>query len=91
MTTPRHISLTPEQTKQVEACVRSGQYQNASDVVDAGLRLLKEREQLKQRLREGIQQGIDELDAGLGLDADSVFEELREQNANRPTDQAKSA
>lgn len=41
----RNVSLTAQLDAFVEARVRSGDYQNASEVIRTGLRLLKEREE----------------------------------------------
>ena len=65
------LSLAEEQF--VEALVASGQYTSADEVVADGIRLLVKR----QHLRADIQKGIDELDAGLGVDGDAVFAELK--------------
>ncbi|HZK99596.1 MAG TPA: type II toxin-antitoxin system ParD family antitoxin [Caulobacteraceae bacterium] len=66
----RNVNLTDTLDRFVEDRVTSGSYQNASEVVRAALRLLKERsdrEAIKlERLRAAIQVGIDELDAGQG-------------------------
>jgi len=53
----KNISLTPEQAQQVEDRVQSGRYQNASEVVQAGLRLLDQEDQrrlLQKWLLEGL-------------------------------------
>lgn len=64
----RNVNLTDVLDGFVEDRVRSGEYQNASEVVRAGLRLLKgdaDREQAKlERLRALVQEGLDDLDAG---------------------------
>ena len=39
-----NISLTPEQEQFVQSTVKNGRYSSASEVIMAGLRLLKERE-----------------------------------------------
>jgi antitoxin ParD1/3/4 len=45
----RNVSLTAELNAFIRAQVASGQYQNASEVVRAGLRLLQRQEQRNQR------------------------------------------
>jgi antitoxin ParD1/3/4 len=57
----RNVSLTAELNAFIRAQVASGQYQNASEVVRAGLRLLQRQEQ-----RGGCKQaapGADPIDA----------------------------
>ncbi len=62
----RNISLTDTLDQFVEQRVGSGEFQNASEVVRAGLRLLKsqtdEDEQKLARLRAAVQVGLDELE-----------------------------
>ena len=70
-----NIELPIDAVQFVEGLVASGEYDSASDAVVDGVRLLMGR----QQLRADIQKGIDELDAGQGLDGDQVFAELRER------------
>jgi len=64
----RNVNLTNTLDRFIEDRVESGEFQNASEVVRAGLRLLKaqaDREQLKlERFRALVQEGLDDLDAG---------------------------
>lgn len=66
----RNISLSTPLDQFVDEQLSSGQYHNASEVVRAGLRLLKQRteeDRLKlERLCAAIQQGLDDLDRGEG-------------------------
>ena len=73
------IELPADAVRFVEGLVASGQYKSADDAVADGVRLLMSR----QHLRAEIQKGIEELDAGLGIDGDVVFAELRERAKNR--------
>lgn len=87
----KNISLTPEQAAQVEARITSRRYQNASEVLRAGLRLLEEHEAGLEAMRQQIQRGLDSFDAGEGLDGPAVMAELRNRAKARRDDQAKSA
>jgi len=69
------IELSPEASQFVESLVAEGEYASASDAVTAGVRLLMAR----QRLRADVQKGIEELDAGPGIDGELVFDELRQR------------
>ncbi|HWE06736.1 MAG TPA: type II toxin-antitoxin system ParD family antitoxin, partial [Rhizomicrobium sp.] len=64
----RNVVLTQRQAKLVEKLVSSGRYQNASEVLRDGLRLIETRDtEQKARLkalREAIQHGIDDMEAG---------------------------
>lgn len=70
----RNVVLTDRQAKFVEKMVASGRYQNASEVMREGLRLVEQQEaenaaKLKA-LREAVQLGIDDIEAGRAM----VFE-----------------
>ena len=66
----RNVSLTAPLDRFVEDRVTSGEFQNASEVVREGLRMLKRRTEVDAaklaRLRAAIQEGLDELDRGEG-------------------------
>jgi len=68
-----NIELQADAVQFVEGLVASGQYKSASEAVAEGVRLLMSR----QQLRAEIQKGVDELDAGQGIDGKVVFSELR--------------
>ena len=63
--------------------VEKGRFNNASEVVRAGLRLLEdvetEREEKLRRLDEAIARGLAEAEAGLSVPLDEAMEELRER------------
>ena len=64
----RNIVLTDSQAKFVEQMVASGHYQNASEVLREGLRLVQAREAEQAAklaaLREAVAVGIADIDAG---------------------------
>lgn len=66
--------------------VEKGRFNNASEVVRAGLRLLEdaeaEREDRERKLKaldEALARGIAEADAGLGIPLDEAMDRLRER------------
>ncbi|MCC6629987.1 MAG: type II toxin-antitoxin system ParD family antitoxin [Chloroflexi bacterium] len=67
----RNISLTDHFERLIEDSVASGEYQNASEVVRAALRLLERQQQADEAklkaLREAVQIGIDQSDRGEGI------------------------
>ena len=85
-----NVSLTPELEKFVEQEVGSGLYQTASEVVRAGLRLLKREEMLKQvsvgsaaELQAKLLQAAESLNAGRGVNSEEVFARLRSRSQAR--------
>ena len=60
----------------VKSRIAEGRYKNASEVIRAGLRLLEERENKVQALKNAIQEGID---SGINEDfvADEFLNELK--------------
>jgi antitoxin ParD1/3/4 len=77
-----NVSLTPELEQLVHEKVKSGRYLSASEVVREALRLLEERDQIRETrleaLRKEIAVGIEQGDRGEVFDGEEVFRELRE-------------
>lgn len=77
-----NISLTSELEQLIAAKVASGYYHSSSEVVREGLRLLAERDELKQKriemLNNEIQLGLDQLSAGQTISGDDAYKELME-------------
>ena len=63
-----NISLTPELERLVQEKVASGLYNSASEVIRESLRLLHERDRIRdirlEELRKEIQKGINQLERG---------------------------
>ena len=79
----RNVNLTGMLDAYVEERVRSGSFQNASEVVRDALRLHKARSEEEARKRERfkrlVQEGIDDFEAGryeVVTDLDAWFDEL---------------
>ena len=71
-----HISLTPELESRVKAKVKTGLYNNASEVIREALRFMETHEdwihEIKlTRLREQLKVGVDQLDRGKGIAIES--------------------
>ena len=66
-----HVSLTPELENQVKRRVASGLYHTASEVVRESLRLMMERDAIRDRLNAEIQLGYEELMRGEGVSVTS--------------------
>ncbi|MEM9276551.1 MAG: type II toxin-antitoxin system ParD family antitoxin [Cyanobacteria bacterium P01_F01_bin.143] len=82
-----NVSLTPELEQFVQSKVESGMYYSASEVIREGLRMLQEKEMLKQikieELRREIQKGIEQADRGELVDGEEVFENIRAKSRTR--------
>jgi len=67
--------------------LKTGLYQSQSEVVREGLRLLKEREELKNlrlaELRREIAIGIEQADRGEFVDGPEAFAKIRQRSAQR--------
>ena len=82
-----NVSLTPELEEFIEKEVKTGMYQSASEVIRAGLRLLKDEKPPKPRfmvssmkeLEEKLLVGIRQLDRGEGIPGEVAAKELRER------------
>jgi len=85
-TQKRTFSLSEEQADFIDAKVETGDYASASEVVRAGLRALKERDEAIERwLREEVVPTYDAMkaDPSRGIPADEVFAEIRERHQRR--------
>lgn len=87
-----NVSLPTELERFANAKVESGDYASVSEVVRAGLRLLKEqdaeREARLEALRRDVGEGLAQLDRGEGRPGTEAFDRLRarrEQRATRST------
>ena len=69
-----HVSLTPELERRIKDKVDSGLYNNASEVVRESLRLMVERDELRDRLRAELQIGTEQLLRGEGVPVGSEEE-----------------
>lgn len=76
-----NVSLTPELEQFVDAKLSSGNFTSASEVVRAGLRLLKEHEAEHQArleaLRQAVGKGLEQARRGQTRDGEGVFADLR--------------
>lgn len=59
-----NVLLTPELEQLVTDKIKTGMYQNASEVIWEGLRLLKERDQRLEALRHDVRAGFEAVDRG---------------------------
>ena len=82
-----NVNLGPAFDQFVAELLKTGLYQSQSEILREGLRLLKEREDLKQlrfaELRREIAVGSDQADRGEFIDGEQVFAEIRRRSAER--------
>jgi len=76
-----NVNLGAVFDKFIAELLKSGMYQSQSEVVREGLRLLKEREELKKlrlaELRKEIAIGTEQARQGKVVDGEAVFAEIR--------------
>lgn len=77
-----NVFLTPELEQFIQKQVESGRYLSASEMIGEALRLLWERENLREtrlaELKAKIRVGIEAADRGELVDGEEVFAELEE-------------
>jgi antitoxin ParD1/3/4 len=78
-----NVSLTPELERFVDAKVESGLYNNASEVVREGLRLLKEQDEVRLRWREQIERGWLDVQAGRLVDGPAAMARVKQRLTSR--------
>ena len=82
-----NVNLGTVFDKLIGELLKTGTYQSQSEVVREGLRLLKEREELKKlrlaELRKEIAIGSDQADRGEFVDGEQTFAEVRRRSAER--------
>ncbi|HEV8146401.1 MAG TPA: type II toxin-antitoxin system ParD family antitoxin [Bryobacteraceae bacterium] len=67
-----NVSLTRELEALVNAKVKTGMYQTASEVIREGLRLLKERDEAHERLKADVLAGFAEIEKGNYVEYDAT-------------------
>lgn len=82
-----NVSLTAELEALIAQRVESGRYLSASEVVREGLRLLEERDRLRDEalvgVRRKIEEGLASLDRGESVDGEALLAELERRLASR--------
>jgi antitoxin ParD1/3/4 len=90
----KNIALSKDAERFIRKQIESGRYQNADEVIDAGLQLLESNEQpLEEWLRNKIPGRYDDLLDGRadGVSIDDAFSRLEDRHRARLAAEAKSA
>ncbi len=81
------ITLQPELEQFIREKITSGQYESANEAINAGLKLLMERELIYQgrfdQLRQEIMVGIEASQRGEVVDSETVFNSIRQKLEQR--------
>ncbi len=84
------IDLRPEQQRVIEMAVRSGAYENAGEVLDQALEIIREQLQLEDWMIEQreavaahIEKGFAQAERGELIDGDAAVEMLRQRRDER--------
>lgn len=82
-----NVSLTKELEDLVNSKVETGRYLSASEVVREALRLLEERDRMREfrveEMRRAIRAGDEQLARGESIPGEAVFGEIREKSRQR--------
>lgn len=81
----RNVVLTETQDQLVQALVASGRYQNVSEAMRAGLRLLEQEEAQLADIRQGLFKGLAQTKAGEfaeGSGEDAIRRAFRQARAS---------
>jgi len=88
------IDLKPEQQRVIDLAVRSGAYQNAGEVLDQALEIIREQLNLedwmlsqREQVAAHIATGFAQAERGELMDEDDALEMLRKRRASRPAPQ----
>jgi len=76
-----NVHLTPELESFARDCVASGRFNNVSEVVRSGLRLLQDQEERRQAFNAMLVAAREEAARDGTLSIDDVFDELEREDA----------
>jgi antitoxin ParD1/3/4 len=71
----RNVVVTQAQEELIERLVARGRFQNASEVLRSGLRLVEEQEAALEKIRAGILEGLEDVAQGRVYDGEPAIHE----------------
>ncbi|WP_375491453.1 type II toxin-antitoxin system ParD family antitoxin [uncultured Nostoc sp.] len=74
-----YIQIKPELEQFIQTQIASGRFTNADDVINEAFKLLQEREQRLEELRQKISVGTEQISKGQVTDGEVVFARLQEK------------
>ncbi|MCC5635589.1 type II toxin-antitoxin system ParD family antitoxin [Nostoc sp. CHAB 5844] len=74
-----YIQIKPELEQFIQAQLASGKFASADDVINEAFKLLQQREQRIEELRQKISVGTEEIAKGQVTDGEVVFARLQEK------------
>lgn len=72
----RNVVLTDQQSAFLDDLIATGRFQNASEAMRAGLRLLEEQETEWQRVREGVLRGLEQVRRGQTVEGEETMRQI---------------
>lgn len=72
-----NVVLTDHQAEFVDSLVASGRYQNVSEALRSGLRLLEREEAAWEQVRRGVLEGLAQVERGETVDGEEAFARIR--------------
>lgn len=70
------VTLGDHFSEFVENKINAGRFESTSEAIRAGLRLLEQQETQLDLLRKKLEEGENQLDAGLGIDGEGFMDDL---------------
>ncbi|MEH2053523.1 type II toxin-antitoxin system ParD family antitoxin [Nostoc sp.] len=74
-----YIQIKPELQQFIQAQLANGRFTNADDVINEAFKLLQEREQRLEELRQKISVGTEQIAKGQVTDGEVIFARLQEK------------
>ena len=73
----RNVVLTDTQSAFIDRMVEQGNYQNASELMREALRQLQRNEEVWEKAKAGVMEGLEDIRQGRTVDGETAFREVR--------------